>query len=125
MLTNRSFLALRLEWCKARARAFRWTEEVDLLQEEMGRTTEFHGWRAHWWLALVSESEVFLDKPDYREGSDAYARRQASLRLSMRDQCMSTWKDVAAWIHLGEGEESDSDDDLVPIQPLPEDDEEM
>ncbi|KAI0750098.1 hypothetical protein C8Q80DRAFT_1219017 [Daedaleopsis nitida] len=119
--------SLRIEWCQARARAFRWTEEVDLLQEEMGRTTGFHEWLAGWWMELVSDSGVFLDKPDYREGADAYARRQASLRLAMRDHCLRTWKDVSAWVHLGEEEQidSDSDDELIPIQPLPESDEDM
>ncbi|KAG1838304.1 hypothetical protein DFJ58DRAFT_718771 [Suillus subalutaceus] len=32
---------VRVEWCKSRARALRWGEEVDLLQEEMHR--------ANWW----------------------------------------------------------------------------
>ncbi|KAG2354774.1 hypothetical protein BDR07DRAFT_1545883, partial [Suillus spraguei] len=31
-------LALRIEWCKSRARAMRWVEEVQLLQEEMRRS---------------------------------------------------------------------------------------
>ncbi|KAL4259471.1 CxC2-like cysteine cluster KDZ transposase-associated domain-containing protein [Pleurotus pulmonarius] len=34
--------ALRIEWCKARARAQRWQEECMLLWEEMRRVIEFH-----------------------------------------------------------------------------------
>ncbi|KAJ7022257.1 hypothetical protein C8F04DRAFT_1272805 [Mycena alexandri] len=41
---------LRIEWAKARARAMRWTEEVDLLEEEMRRIQQFLTWRAGWWL---------------------------------------------------------------------------
>jgi hypothetical protein len=41
--------ALRIEWCKARARAQRWSEEVRLLLEEMRRILEFLNWRATFW----------------------------------------------------------------------------
>ncbi|RDX44815.1 hypothetical protein OH76DRAFT_1328515, partial [Lentinus brumalis] len=41
--------SLRVEWCKARARAQRWTEECELLQEEMRRVLQYHEWRADWW----------------------------------------------------------------------------
>ncbi|KAJ7099018.1 hypothetical protein C8R44DRAFT_593419, partial [Mycena epipterygia] len=40
---------LRVEWAKTRARAHRWTEEVDLLEEEMRRILVFLEWRAGWW----------------------------------------------------------------------------
>ncbi|KAG2030597.1 hypothetical protein BDR03DRAFT_1016987 [Suillus americanus] len=40
---------VRVEWCKARARAMRWAEEVELLQEEMCRVLQFFWWQATWW----------------------------------------------------------------------------
>ncbi|EIW79765.1 hypothetical protein CONPUDRAFT_34829, partial [Coniophora puteana RWD-64-598 SS2] len=40
---------IRTEWCKARARALRWTEEVHLLKEEMRRTLQYMLWHARWW----------------------------------------------------------------------------
>ncbi|KAG2028626.1 hypothetical protein BDR03DRAFT_818726, partial [Suillus americanus] len=40
---------VRVEWCKSRARALRWAEEVDLLQEEMRRVLQFFNWQANWW----------------------------------------------------------------------------
>jgi hypothetical protein len=40
---------VRVEWCKARARAMHWSEEVELLQEEMRRVLQFFGWQATWW----------------------------------------------------------------------------
>ncbi|KAF5375829.1 hypothetical protein D9615_008231 [Tricholomella constricta] len=33
--------ALCIEWCKSKARSDRWSEEVELLQEEMRRVLEF------------------------------------------------------------------------------------
>ncbi len=77
--------ALRVEWCKARARAARWSEEVELLMEEMRRTIVYHTWRAGAWHDAVDQ--VHKDRPDYLEGANAYARRQASIRVAMRDVC--------------------------------------
>ncbi|KAJ7699783.1 hypothetical protein B0H14DRAFT_3100193 [Mycena olivaceomarginata] len=41
--------ALRIEWAKTRARAWRWTEEVDLVEEEMRRVLAFLNWKANHW----------------------------------------------------------------------------
>ncbi|KAF7300835.1 hypothetical protein MKEN_01309400 [Mycena kentingensis (nom. inval.)] len=41
--------ALRIEWARTRARALRWNEELDLLEEEMRRILAFFSWRAEWW----------------------------------------------------------------------------
>ncbi|EIW81617.1 hypothetical protein CONPUDRAFT_73294 [Coniophora puteana RWD-64-598 SS2] len=48
---------LRVEWLKARARAQRWEEEVDLLKEEMRRVRAFLEHRAQWW-----DERSILDK---------------------------------------------------------------
>ncbi|KAG0691527.1 hypothetical protein DFH29DRAFT_1010861 [Suillus ampliporus] len=37
---------VRIEWCKSRARALRWSEEVELLREEMRRVLQFFAWQA-------------------------------------------------------------------------------
>ncbi|KAJ3513191.1 hypothetical protein NLJ89_g3086 [Agrocybe chaxingu] len=47
-------LALRIEWCKARARAHRWQEECVLLAEEMRRVIAFFQWQCQWWKARMS-----------------------------------------------------------------------
>ncbi|RPD56066.1 hypothetical protein L226DRAFT_546322 [Lentinus tigrinus ALCF2SS1-7] len=90
---------LRIEWCKARARAARWTEEVELLLEEMRRTIAYHAWRAAEWHAVVGK--VHTDCPDYLEGANAYARRQATIRVAMRDFCAASWRHVPQWVRLG------------------------
>ncbi|KAG1722257.1 hypothetical protein EDB19DRAFT_1835075 [Suillus lakei] len=41
--------SLRMEWCKARARAHQWEEEVLLLREEMCHVLAFFEWQAGWW----------------------------------------------------------------------------
>ncbi|RDX40751.1 hypothetical protein OH76DRAFT_1459407 [Lentinus brumalis] len=82
--------ALRVEWCKARARAQRWSEEVELLEEEMRRVIQYHEWRAGWWEQRVGTT--FQDRPDYLEGANAYAYRQASIRRAMRDFCKRAWQ---------------------------------
>ncbi|KAI0712134.1 hypothetical protein C8Q76DRAFT_693826 [Earliella scabrosa] len=109
--------SLRVEWCKARARAARWSEEVELLQEEMRRTITYHEWAAAQWPARVDTK--FVERPDYREGANAYARRQAAVRTSLRDFCKRTWQHVPQWVCLG-GADADEDENLPDLVSLAE-----
>ncbi|KAJ7037089.1 hypothetical protein C8F04DRAFT_1180815 [Mycena alexandri] len=93
--TNTLGLALRIEWAKARARALRWTEEVDLLEEEMRRIQQFLTWRAGWWRERADGRGREQDGPQ-REGERAYAYRQAKLQ---EDLCANF---AAKWAHLPE-----------------------
>ncbi len=111
---------LRVEWCKARARAMRWMEEVELVDEEMRRVKEFYNWQAGWWEAQAAGRQGRLD---LLEGTNAYAHRQASIRRSMRDCCVRAWSCVRTWICLGQAAAAEasidvgdvgSDDDNVP-----------
>ncbi|KAG1767651.1 hypothetical protein EDD22DRAFT_978118 [Suillus occidentalis] len=63
-----TFEDMQVEWCKARAQAMRWAEEVDLLQEEMWRVVQFLEWDAQCWT-----------NADKHEGRMAYAKRQGVL----------------------------------------------
>ncbi|KAJ6468859.1 hypothetical protein C8R45DRAFT_1105497 [Mycena sanguinolenta] len=94
--TNES---LRIEWGKAWARAHRWTEEVDLLEEEMRRILVFLEWRAGWWRELVDNQAV--DGVDMKEGFTAYALRQADIQDRMKARFTHDWREVARWIELG------------------------
>ncbi|KAG1774895.1 hypothetical protein EV702DRAFT_1047420 [Suillus placidus] len=62
---------VHIEWCKSRARALRWSEEVELLREEMHRVLQFFTWQAAWWedqgKRRVGECVV------HAEGLQAYA----------------------------------------------------
>ncbi|KAG1877378.1 hypothetical protein F4604DRAFT_1923970 [Suillus subluteus] len=86
--------ALRVEWCKSRARAYRWMEEVELLQEEMRRVCAFFDWHAAWWKDQASR-RIGLDVAE-SEGIGAYAKRQAAIRIMMRDNCLKKWHPITA-----------------------------
>jgi hypothetical protein len=53
---------LRVEWCKGRARALRWTEEVQLLMEEMRRVLVFLEWKAAFWEERASILDTAPDE---------------------------------------------------------------
>ncbi|KAG1746445.1 hypothetical protein EDB19DRAFT_1894208 [Suillus lakei] len=84
--------SLRVEWCRARARAHRWEEEIQLLREEMRRVLAFLQWQAVWWDAQSSWRT--FGSPEAAEGGAAYACRQASLRRSMASHFKSIWEAI-------------------------------
>lgn len=88
--------ALRIEWCKSRARAHRWQEECILLKEEMRRITEFHTWQAQVWKTRADEEEV-------PSGACAYALRQMHSREQLTVTCTYTWRHIQEWMEMGEG----------------------
>ncbi|KAK7044331.1 CxC2 domain-containing protein [Favolaschia claudopus] len=114
--------ALRIEWAKTRARAWRWTEEVDLLEEEMRRVLEFLKWKAEWWMGLIGQREE-------DEGFIAYARRQSRIQTDLRARFEGNWRDVPRFIEMGragvteisedEGEGSEDSDDEDEDTPVP------
>ncbi|KAG1823160.1 hypothetical protein DFJ58DRAFT_720087 [Suillus subalutaceus] len=81
---------MRIEWCKARAPAMRWKEEVELLWEEMRRILQFFDWQATSWDEHVNQSGS--ESPTEREGEITYARRQAALRHALSVACQSSWE---------------------------------
>ena len=64
-------LAIRIEWCKIRARARRWAEEVELLFEEQRCILQFLRWQAKWW--MDRQDLVVTDDSAISEGLRAYA----------------------------------------------------
>jgi hypothetical protein len=90
---TRIHAALQIEWAETRAKAMRYAEEVDLLEEEMRRVLQFLGWRAEWWRSLVglrAESQ----SPALREGHAAYAHRQAAYMEGLQSRFRSQWRDI-------------------------------
>ena len=90
---------LRIEWCKARARAHRWQEECMLLKEEMRRVLQFFDSEVLQWNKLAGQ-DPNENIPESQEGCRAYAYRQASIRLAMREHCVNTWCDVPKTVEL-------------------------
>ncbi len=66
------FTALWIEWCKARARAHRWDEEVTLTLTEMERTLLFFAAKQERWEQRALQINI-------EPGERAYALRQADI----------------------------------------------
>ncbi|KAM6497177.1 hypothetical protein JOM56_007650, partial [Amanita muscaria] len=85
---------LRIEWCKARARAHRWQEECLLLKEEMRRVLQFFDSEILRWKGLASADDSYCSTADMQEGRNAYAHRQANIRIAMHDFCAQKWQGI-------------------------------
>lgn len=94
-------VALRIHWCRARSQAFRWSEEVTLLQEEMRRVLAYLSWYEDLWNNRAAAAQSCEDQT-LSEGRQAYALRQAGIRSSMRKHFSQLWHDVPSWISTGE-----------------------
>ena len=83
---------MRVEWCKAIARAERFEEEVELLVEEMRRTLVFFKWTADGWERRAGEraAEPKLDGRTVA-GIKAYAARQAAFYRKLIDVFIQDW----------------------------------
>ncbi|KAF8871964.1 hypothetical protein BD779DRAFT_1613866 [Infundibulicybe gibba] len=88
--------ALRIEWCKARARAHRWQEECILLREEMRRVESFFEWQAGVW---TSRASLSFSDPITDGGRRAYALGQAALRKTMSARCTAAWQEARELVH--------------------------
>lgn len=94
---------MRIEWCEARARANRFSEEIELVEEEMRRTLAFLEWQAQWWRNQGGDLTHIIDSKT-REGLLAYRERQSALRLGLRDRFQEVWKGVPKFLEAGRAE---------------------
>ena len=112
---NSSSLALRVQWCRSRARVMRWTEEITLVQEEMRRVCAYLSWYANWWSSHAALGHMEQYDPFLSEGFTAYAERQAHLRTSLQVLFQGLWKNVEEWVTgrkaFDGGHTSDTEDD--------------
>ncbi|KAG1786276.1 uncharacterized protein HD556DRAFT_1313622 [Suillus plorans] len=97
---NESILseALHIKWCKLRAHTSQWAKEVELLQEEMRRVTEFLSWNAAWWEEQAVH-RTGLTTAEW-EGMQGYARCQAAMWRAMRDRFLALWSVVPVLLQL-------------------------
>ena len=107
------WLDLRIEFCKSKARAARWTEEVQPLIEEMRRVLDFFDSRTRDWNESAVEKRWSAtrgtDGADKAliEGRIAYAKEQAAQFHAMRAYCKHIWRFVPAYIQW-------EDKDVIP-----------
>ncbi|KAG1788775.1 uncharacterized protein HD556DRAFT_1433970 [Suillus plorans] len=80
---------VHIKWCKSRARALQWTEEVELLTEEMERVIWFFHWDAQCW--EEQRSQFTGESPAHTEGLQAYAARQADIRHRLAGHFCVLW----------------------------------
>ena len=81
---------VRHEWMTCRARADRWREEADLLQEEMRRIVVFLEWKSSSWGERVGSRSGSITA-DIQHGVDSYARKQASIYHELAVSLANQW----------------------------------
>ncbi|KAK0466634.1 hypothetical protein IW261DRAFT_1553911 [Armillaria novae-zelandiae] len=104
-------VGLRIEWCKARAWAHRWREESKLLSVEMARVKCTLDYEANLWLSRASSTPMGGTLVNAGEGVAAYAKRQASIRKSIRESFEKKWRFADKWMALGETDDNLAADD--------------
>jgi hypothetical protein len=83
---------MRCEWARAKARAARWHEELQLIVEEMRRALAFCAYQTVWWDELASAPAVRdITDAALREGKMAYAREHAAQERKMRASWALRW----------------------------------
>lgn len=81
---------VRVEWTTSFARLERWTEEVELLQEEMRRVVMFLEWKSTDWLAKADARGGNLDS-DIKSGLNAYAQKQSAIYRNLAISFAKLW----------------------------------
>ncbi|KAG6836139.1 hypothetical protein H0H93_011016 [Arthromyces matolae] len=82
----------KIEWARARARSMRWSEEVELLQEEMRRIRQFLSWESDLWISRTTTASN--EDPTVVEGMNAYAQSQGHLRRKLVERFEDMWREV-------------------------------
>ncbi|KDQ33848.1 hypothetical protein PLEOSDRAFT_1073975 [Pleurotus ostreatus PC15] len=80
---------MRIEWAKTKARADRWVEELQLVQEEMRRSLQFLAWKADWWCEQATRRGNI--PPAVSSGLSAYALKQASFLRALLQDSVDIW----------------------------------
>ena len=94
---------VRIEWCKAQARAKRHEEEVELVVEEMRRTLAYFEWNACEWESRATTPPLggrAIDETT-AAGITAYAYKQASIQREMIEVFIDDWYEPLGQKSLG------------------------
>ena len=81
---------VRREWMTCRARADRWAEEKELLQEEMRRVIAYLEWKSCMWAKKVGVRHGSCTS-DIQRGIDSYARKQTHIHHELAVSFVSKW----------------------------------
>lgn len=91
--------AIRVEWATSFARLERWTEEIELLQEEMRRVVTFLEWKSNDWLSKRGARSTLVTC-DIQSGLDAYTRKQAAVYRDLSTSFATLWRPTLASYNL-------------------------
>jgi len=80
-LANRP-VVYRVSWLRAKARYFRWSEELRLVEYEMQWTVNWFRWKERQWQQRLRD----LDDEERPPGLDCYCHKQMVLWNSLADQ---------------------------------------
>jgi hypothetical protein len=121
MYTDQITPDLQIEFCKSKACADHWAEEVELLQEEMKQVKQFFLTCAEQWEAQATAvGTLCVSDPSIAEGLHAFASEQAAQYHAICAHCKHLWRYVAEYIALGVGDVVPSeaqtvDDDMAVV----------
>jgi hypothetical protein len=82
---------VRVQWATSYARMERWTEEVELLQEEMRRVVMFLEWKSENWSAK-QDVRLTTASSSVQSGLRAYAQKQAAIRHDLAVSFSRLWR---------------------------------
>jgi hypothetical protein len=91
-------LGVRMEWCQSRARAHRFTEEVELLTEEMARILRFFQWKENDWKVKGNIMASQQRPAPLLEAYTAYAEHQAAIYVGLGKHFNTLWADLPAHV---------------------------
>ncbi|KAK0227247.1 hypothetical protein EDD85DRAFT_776868 [Armillaria nabsnona] len=104
---------IKVEWLKSRARAQRWSEEVELLREEMQRVLVSLKHRGTWWetrRARTDDPGVSL-----AEGIGAYADHQALVQRKLVSSFKALWEADSETVPEDPDWEDVDDEEELPV----------
>ncbi|KAF9487540.1 hypothetical protein BDN71DRAFT_1513879 [Pleurotus eryngii] len=82
---------LKTEWVKSRVCAARWTEEQDLVLEEMRRVLAYLKWQENWWKEQATRCSVNIT-PEVLDGLTAYAIKQGNILCHLHQCFAGMWR---------------------------------
>ncbi|KAJ6583136.1 hypothetical protein DFH09DRAFT_1076288 [Mycena vulgaris] len=90
-----------------------WTEEVDLVGEEMQCVLDFLRWKVDWWFLMVDQHLEVGENNVLYEGFTAYACHPSQIQQTLRERFEENWRDIPCYMAkvrtnvAGEGEEEE------------------
>ena len=91
-MTNLIQSDLRVEWLKCRARANRWKEEIQLVEEEMRRSLEFCRWLGRSWMERATNRTGMTSH--LQEGLMAFAAEMSDMEKRRQILWEGTWASI-------------------------------